>query len=103
MTAQLSAQEHRRERSMQTIALSAGTIEYEDTEGLGPVVVLLHGLAMDNSLWRHVVRELRTDHRCLVPTLPLGSSRRPMRADADLSPQGIACEYHFSLPQRKCG
>ncbi len=88
---------------MQTIALSAGTIEYEDTEGLGPVVVLLHGLAMDNSLWRHVVRELRTDHRCLVPTLPLGSSRRPMRADADLSPQGIACEYHFSLPQRKCG
>jgi pimeloyl-ACP methyl ester carboxylesterase len=36
------------------------------------------------------VRELRPDHRCIVPTLPLGSHRRPMRADADLSPHGIA-------------
>ncbi len=70
---------------MQTIELSAGTIEYEDTGGSGPVVVLLHG-----SLWRHVVRELRSDHRCLVPTLPLGSHRRPMRVDTDLSPHGIA-------------
>ncbi len=75
---------------MQEIELSAGMIEYEDTEGLAPVVVLLHGLAMDGSVWRHVVRELRTDHRCVVPTMPLGSHRRPMRADADLSPHGIA-------------
>src|SRR5260370_40845510 len=75
---------------MQTIELSAGTIEYEDTGGSGPVVVLLHGVAMDGSLWRHVVRELHTDHRCLVPTLPLGSHRRPMRENADLSPYGIA-------------
>jgi pimeloyl-ACP methyl ester carboxylesterase len=48
---------------MQEIELSAGTIEYEDTGGSGPVVVLLHGLVMDGSLWRHVVRELRSDHR----------------------------------------
>ena len=75
---------------MQEIELSAGSIEYEDTGGSGPVVVLLHGLAMDGSLWRHVVRELRADHRCVVPTMPLGSHRRPMRADADLSPHGIA-------------
>jgi pimeloyl-ACP methyl ester carboxylesterase len=74
---------------MQTIKLSAGIIEYEDTGGNGPVVVLMHGLAMDGSLWRHVVRDLRADHRCLVPTLPLGGHRHPMRADADLSPQGI--------------
>jgi pimeloyl-ACP methyl ester carboxylesterase len=32
-----------------------------------------------------VVSDLRADHRCVVPTLPLGSHRRPMRADADLS------------------
>ncbi len=64
--------------------------EYEDTGGSGPVVVLLHGLVMDGSLWCHVVRELRTDHRCVVPTMPLGSHRRPMRADADLSPHSIA-------------
>jgi pimeloyl-ACP methyl ester carboxylesterase len=75
---------------MQTIELSAGIIEYEDTGGSGPVIVLLHGFAMDGSLWRHVVRELRADYRCIVPTLPLGSHRRPMREDADLSPHGIA-------------
>jgi pimeloyl-ACP methyl ester carboxylesterase len=74
---------------MPRIELSAGIIEYEDTGGSGPVVVLLHGLAMDGSLWRHVVHELRADHRCLVPTLPLGGHRYPMRADADLSPHGI--------------
>jgi pimeloyl-ACP methyl ester carboxylesterase len=74
---------------MQEIELSAGTIEYEDTGGNGPVVVLMHGLAMDGSLWRHVVGELRKHYRCIVPTLPLGGHRRPMRADADLSPRGI--------------
>ena len=74
---------------MPEIELSAGIIEYEDTGGRGPVIVLLHGFAMDGSLWRHVVRELRADHRCLVPTLPLGGHRRPMRANADLSPRGI--------------
>jgi pimeloyl-ACP methyl ester carboxylesterase len=75
---------------MQEIELSAGMIEYEDTGGSGPIVVLLHGLAMDGSLWRQVVRELRPDHRCVVPTLPVGAHRRPMRADADLSLGGLA-------------
>ena len=75
---------------MQEIELSAGIIEYEDTGGSGPVVVLLHGLVMDGSVWRHVVRELRADHRCVVPTLPVGGHRQPMRADADLSLHGLA-------------
>jgi pimeloyl-ACP methyl ester carboxylesterase len=75
---------------MQEIELSAGTIEYEDTGGSGPIVVLLHGLVMNGSVWRHVVRELRADHRCVVPTLPVGAHRRPMRADADLSLRGLA-------------
>jgi len=74
---------------MPELELTAGTIEYEDTGGSGSVLVLLHGLAMDGSLWRHVVRELRADHRCIVPTLPLGGHRRPMRADADLSLRGL--------------
>ncbi len=74
---------------MQKIELSAGMIEYEDTGGNGPILILLHGLIMDGSLWRHVVQELRTDHRCIVPTLPLGGHRYPMRAGADLSPRGI--------------
>jgi hypothetical protein len=44
--------------AMPTIELTAGSIEYQDTGGPGPVVVLLHGLAMNGSLWRHVVSEL---------------------------------------------
>jgi len=75
---------------MPDVELSAGIVEYQDTGGSGPVVVLLHGLAMDGSLWRHIVRELGDEYRCVVPTLPLGGHRRPMRADADLSPGGIA-------------
>src|SRR5215469_5352290 len=75
---------------MQEIELPAGIIEYEDTGGSRPIVVLLHGLVMDGSVWHKVVRELRSDHRCVLPTMPLGSHRRPMRAGADLSPCGIA-------------
>ena len=37
---------------------SAGPLEYVDTGGDGPVVVLLHGLLMDASLWDDVVAEL---------------------------------------------
>ena len=75
---------------MPSMELSSGTIEYEDSGGTGPVVVLLHGLAMDGSLWRHVVSELRGNHRVVVPTLPLGGHKRPMPSDADLSVRGIA-------------
>ena len=73
---------------MPEVELSAGTIEYDDTGGSGPVVVLLHGLLMDGSLWRHVVADLRSDYRCVVPTMPLGAHRRPMRPEADLSMRG---------------
>jgi pimeloyl-ACP methyl ester carboxylesterase len=36
---------------MPQIELPAGTIEYTDTGGRGPVIVLLHGLLMDATLW----------------------------------------------------
>ncbi|MFC8538353.1 alpha/beta fold hydrolase [Streptomyces sp. NPDC057249] len=75
---------------MAEVDLSAGTVEYLDTGGEGSVVVLLHGVAMDGSLWRNVVEPLRSDFRCVVPTLPLGGHRRPMRPDADLSIAGVA-------------
>jgi pimeloyl-ACP methyl ester carboxylesterase len=75
---------------MPTVELSAGTIEYEDTGGGGPVIVFQHGLLMDGSLWRYVVDDLRSDHRCVIPTLPLGGHRSPMHRDADLSMRGIA-------------
>jgi pimeloyl-ACP methyl ester carboxylesterase len=70
---------------MPELELTAGTIEYEDSGGDGPLLVLLGGLVMDGSVWDPLVADLRRDHRCVVPTLPLGAHRKPMRPDADLS------------------
>lgn len=75
---------------MPEIELSAGTIEYEDSGDSGLIVVLLHGLVMDGSLWRKVVRELRADLRCVAPTLPVGAHLRLMRDNADLLLHGQA-------------
>ncbi|MFB7229565.1 alpha/beta fold hydrolase [Streptomyces fimicarius] len=75
---------------MGDVRLSAGVIEYHDTGGDGPVVVLLHGVAMDGSLWDEVVAGLGDQVRCIVPTLPLGGHRRPMEAGVDLSVLGVA-------------
>jgi pimeloyl-ACP methyl ester carboxylesterase len=75
---------------MPEVELSSGTIDYEDTGGDGPVVVMVHGLMMDSSLWRHVTASLRERCRCIAPTLPLGGHRHAMRPDADLSMRGIA-------------
>lgn len=73
---------------MPEVELSAGTIEYQDTGGTGPTIVLLHGLAMDGRLWRGVLPGLREEYRCVLPTLPLGAHRQPMHPDADLSLTG---------------
>jgi pimeloyl-ACP methyl ester carboxylesterase len=75
---------------MNQFELSAGTIDYEDTGGDGPTLVLLHGLLMDASLWDDVIADLSADHRCVAPTLPLGAHRHAMHADTDLSLRGIA-------------
>jgi pimeloyl-ACP methyl ester carboxylesterase len=69
---------------MPQMELSAGVIDYDDL-GAGPLVVLTHGLIMDGTVWRNVVADLRQDHRCVTPTLPLGAHRTAMRPDADLS------------------
>lgn len=71
------------------ITLSAGTIEYEDV-GSGEPILLLHGLVLSSSFWDKVVPALSQRHRCLVPTLPLGGHRVPMRRDADLTPPAVA-------------
>jgi pimeloyl-ACP methyl ester carboxylesterase len=73
---------------MPEVELSAGTIDYEDTGGDGPPLVLVHGLA-DSRHWRLVLAELRGEFRCVAPTLPFFSHRRPMKPDADLSLRGM--------------
>jgi len=75
---------------MKQITLSAGPIEYSDTGGDGPVLVMLHGLMMDASLWDGPIAALSPDFRCVAPTLPLGAHRLAMNADADLSLGGVA-------------
>jgi pimeloyl-ACP methyl ester carboxylesterase len=72
-----------------SVEVSAGTIAYEDSGGNGPVVVLVHGLAMDGRQWQGVVDDLRPDYRCVLPTLPMGAHQTPMRPDADLSLRGM--------------
>lgn len=74
---------------MPEIELQAGVIEYEDSGGDGPVLVLIGGLAMDWRLWQGVIEGLGEGCRCIAPTMPLGSHRRPMNPDADLSLRGL--------------
>ncbi|HEY6550790.1 MAG TPA: alpha/beta hydrolase [Solirubrobacterales bacterium] len=74
---------------MPQIEVEAGTIEYEDTGGEGPVLVLVPGLVMDHRQWERVVPELRDEFRCISVTLPMGAHRRPMKPDADLSMVGM--------------
>ncbi len=74
---------------MSVAQLSAGPVEYVDTGGPGPVLVLSHGVPMSPTQWRKVV-PLLAGCRCILPTLPLGGHRLPMRSGADLSQFGVA-------------
>jgi len=73
---------------MPRVELPQGTLHYRD-EGEGPVVVLVHGLLVDGTLWSRV-QPLLAGCRVLIPDLPLGSHRTAMRPDADLTPAGLA-------------
>jgi pimeloyl-ACP methyl ester carboxylesterase len=77
------------ETGLEKVELDAGPIAYRDS-GTGPAIVFAHGLLVDGTLWRKVTPLLDSDFRCVVPDLPLGSHREPMRADADLTPPGVA-------------
>lgn len=62
---------------MPEIELSAGTLDYHASGGAGPVIVLVHGLMMDASLWDGAIAELSADHRCVAPTLPTWCAPTP--------------------------
>jgi pimeloyl-ACP methyl ester carboxylesterase len=79
-----------RPAGMKEIELSAGRIEYVDTGGDQPTVVLLHGLLMNASLWDGPLAELSADHRCIAPTLPFGAHRHAVQTDAELSMPALA-------------
>jgi pimeloyl-ACP methyl ester carboxylesterase len=75
---------------MPEVRLSAGTIHYEDNGGDGQVLVLVHGLLMDASMWDPVLAEVGDRYRVVRPVLPLGAHPHPMHPDADLTMRGIA-------------
>lgn len=74
---------------MESVDVAAGTIEYrEEGDPSGPPVVLLHGLLMNDAQWEPTLPLLPSGFRYLLPILPLGGHRAPMRADADLTMPG---------------
>lgn len=75
---------------LHNIELSSGTVEYVDTGGSGPVIVLLHGLAMDYTLWDEVIGLLQSEFRCIAPTLPVGAHRHPVKPCFHLSPDSVS-------------
>ncbi len=75
---------------MPVVELAQGQVHHRD-EGDGPAVVLLHLVLANGRVWDHVVPRLTARGlRVIVPDLPFGGHRTPMRADADLSVPGIA-------------
>lgn len=74
---------------MKSVNVAAGTVEYrEEGDPSGPPVVLLHGLLMNDAQWEPALPLLPTGFRYLLPILPLGGHRIPMRDDADLTMPG---------------
>ena len=72
------------------LVVSAGTIEYrEEGDPDGPPVVLLHGLLMNDTQWDLALPHLPSGYRYVLPVLPIGGHRIPMREDADLTMPGM--------------
>jgi pimeloyl-ACP methyl ester carboxylesterase len=71
------------------IELPQGTIRVYE-QGDGPVLLFVHGLLVNHTLWELVVDRLSDSHRCVSIDLPLGAHRTAMKPDADVSPRGVA-------------
>lgn len=79
---------------VRTVQTRAGAVRVRDTgpgtDGGHQPVLLVHSLLLDPDLYAGVVPLLvERGHRCVLPELPLGGHRLPLRDDADLSPPGL--------------
>jgi pimeloyl-ACP methyl ester carboxylesterase len=72
-----------------SVELPQGTIRYREM-GEGPPIVFVHGFLVDGRLWDGPAEHLEREFRCILPDLPMGSHRVPMKPDADLTPPGVA-------------
>lgn len=78
---------------LQTLHLPQGPVQYlaqGQDPGQGPVLVFVHGLMVDHTLWWPLVAELSPGLRCMAPNWPLGAHALPMAPSADLSVAGMA-------------
>jgi len=71
------------------VQLAQGMVQYREC-GSGEPLVFIHGLLVNGDLWRKVVPTLAKNYRCIIPDLPFGAHSLALRADADLTPPGIA-------------
>ena len=60
---------------------TAASLMYCDTGGGLVVVVLLHGVLMNGTLWDTVLAGLGDCCRCIVSELPFGAHTTPMPGD----------------------
>lgn len=74
---------------MPTAELTTATIDYVDTGGTGPCLVLLHGVLMDATVWDKVISHLGDGFRCVAPTLPLGAHRHPVPPNTALDNEAL--------------
>jgi pimeloyl-ACP methyl ester carboxylesterase len=58
-------------------------IGYTD-EGMGPPIVFVHGVYVTGAVWSDVASLLAHEHRCIVPTWPLGAHEVPTSSQANL-------------------
>lgn len=74
-----------------SVTVPAGELRYRRTGvSSGPPLLFLHGVFVNGDVWRNVIPHLEDTFDCVVLDLPFGAHEVPMRADADLSPLGIA-------------
>ncbi|MEO8092455.1 MAG: alpha/beta hydrolase [bacterium] len=74
---------------MKRTDLDAGPISYREA-GEGEPLVFVHGFLVDGRLWERSATALAGEFRCISPDWPMGSHATAMKADADLSPPGVA-------------
>ncbi len=81
---------------MPTITRPHGDVDYRAAgpaadEANGPPVVFVHGVLVGATLWSATADALAAQGiRSFAPDLPLGAHRRPVAADTDMSPRGVA-------------
>lgn len=76
---------------VRTVTTTSGAVRVRDTGGDGKPLLLVHSLLLDPDLYATLVPLLSArGFRCVVPELPFGAHRLPLRADADRTPPGLA-------------